>query len=283
MNTPLEFAGANARYSVLAWEPMGGSGERINVGAVIEFAGRVAVKSLVREDVLRCMYGTAGDNAAAMIATYSTALNTIGSERGFDAAVGAQVVSTIQSSSAREAWATDERDLLRQIVLMHCSLSSLVEYPLATAEDVAASDREVNQQWATKVKLAIQEKRPDLSLYLDQAAVLVDGGEPVKFGMLSSRLAANFGIVRPHSLNQDVETARAKMWKLALAKERYPVLNASLICGAPRKDDVTLTDRQLERLQSNLRELDIESAARSVSVRQVHTFEDAAAEAIALA
>ncbi len=67
MNTLAAFLDTNSRYSVLRWEPVPGSGERINVAVVCEHAHRFVARTLVRDDVLRSMYGTAGDGVMRMV------------------------------------------------------------------------------------------------------------------------------------------------------------------------------------------------------------------------
>lgn len=283
MNTLTAFVSINSRYSVLRWEPVPGSGECINVAALCEHGGQLVARSLVREDVLRCMYGAAGDGVLRMVAGILDALTSVAKSHGLDAAVAAVPLSNFSLSPLRETWASSEADLLRQIVLMNCSLSVIADEPLPTSDDLPTSEREVNQQWTTKVKEAIQVLRPDLSMYFNRETVLVDNGVPVRFALLTSRLAAQFGLLRPTQQNQGMEDARAKMWKLALAKERNPVLTAALVFGTPKEEDITLSDKQRDRLRANVVEIQQEAAHRQVDLRKVHTVPDAASTVIALA
>lgn len=273
----------NARYSVIGWEPVPGSGERINVAALCEHDDRVIAKTLIREDVLRCMYGTAGDGVFNMVKRLTEALSAIAKDHGLEAALGAIPLSNFSITAPRFTWASNENDLLRQIALMNCSLSVIADEPLATTDDLPTPEKEVNQQWTTKVKEAIQTLRPELSAYFNREAILVDDGLPIRFAVLTERLAAQFGILRPSQQNQGMEDARAKMWKLALAKERNPTLIAALIWGAPRDDDITLSDKQRDRLKSNIVELRQEAAHRNVDFSEVHTVAAAAARVVELA
>lgn len=283
MTTLSAFVDNNARYSVIGWEPVPGSGERINVAALCEFDGRYIAKSLVREDVLRCMYGAAGDGVVHMVGGVMDALCAIAHGHGLEAALASIPLSNFSMSSPRATWASNENDLLRQIVLMNCSLSVIADEPLPTSDDLPTPEREVNQQWTTKVKEAIQVLRPDLSMYFNREAVLVDGGVPVRFAVLTQRLAAQFGLLRPSQQNQGMEDARAKMWKLALAKERNPALTATLLFGTPSEEDITLSDKQRDRLKSNVGELQQEAAHRNVDFSEVHTVPAAAARVVELA
>lgn len=283
MTTLSAFVDNNARYSVVGWEPVPGSGERINVAALCEYDGRFVAKSLVREEVLRCMYGAAGDGVLHMVEGVIEALSSVANGHGLEAALASVPLSNFSLTAPRATWASNENDLLRQIVLMNCSLSVIADEPLPTSDDLPTPEREVNQQWTTKVKEAIQVLRPDLSMYFNREAILVDGGVPVRFAVLTHHLAAQFGLLRPSQQNQGMEDARAKMWKLALAKERNPALVAALIFGTPKEEDITLSDKQRDRLKSNVVEIQQEAAYRQVELREVHTVPEAARTVIALA
>ena len=92
-----------------------------------------------------------------------------------------------------------------------------------------------------------------------------------------------FGLLKANVLTQGMEDARAKMWKLTLAKERNSALIAALVYGTPRADDITMNDRQHERLAANVRELEQEAAVRGVAAHRVHTVAEAAEKIIQLA
>lgn len=283
MNTLSEFVDGNSRYSVLGWEPVPGSGERINVAAFCEHNGQYIAKSLVREDVLRCMYGAAGDGVMRMVEGMIRALSTVAGSHGLEAALAAIPLANFSLTALRATWASDENDLLRQIVLMNCSLSVIADEPLPTSDDLPTPERDINQQWTTRVKEAIQVLRPNLSLYFNGEAILVDGGMPVRFAVLTPRLAAHFGLLRPTQQNQGMEDARAKMWKLALAKERNPALVGALVFGTPKNNEITLSDKQRDRLASNVIEIQQEAKYRGVSLYSVHTVADAADAIVAIA
>lgn len=283
MNTLASFLDTNSRYSLLRWEPVQGSGECINVAVVCEHARKLVARTLVRDDVLRCMYGAAGDGVMRMVEGVTNALYEVACSHGLDAALTAVPLANFSLSEPRATWASDENDLLRQIVLMNCSLSVIADEALPSSDDLPTPEKEVNQQWTTKVKEAVQVLRPDLSLYFNQEAILVDDGVPVRFALLSPRLAAQFGLLRPAQQNQGMEDARAKMWKLALAKERNPGLNVALVFGTPPREEITLSDKQRDRLRSNVIEIQQEASHRNVTFREVHTVPDAAKAIVELA
>src|SRR5476649_635819 len=61
-------------------------------------------------------------------------------------------VKRVYDQTGLDTWASDENDLLRQIVLMNCSLSVIADEAPASSDDLPTPEREVSQQWTTKVK-----------------------------------------------------------------------------------------------------------------------------------
>ena len=273
---------ANAALSILSWEPVIGTGECLNVAVLYQFEGQIKNRLLIREDVLRCMYGQAGEGAYKMIQVALNSCTAVGQKFGLDAALASVPLSNFFLSKVRPALATDEQDLLRQIVLMNCSLSTLADEMAPSADDQPTSEQEVNKQWTTRIKEAIQVLQPDMLTYFNREAILVDHGVPVRFGVLSPKLAAHFGLLKPNQQNQGMEDARAKMWKLSLAKERNNALNVALIYGTPKDDDITLSDKQHERLAANVKELGQEAVDRGISAQRVYTVAEAANKVIEL-
>lgn len=274
---------ANACYSVLVWEPVAGSGERLNVGTLIHYNGTVQARPLIREEVLRCMYGSAGEGAFQMILTTLKAIEGVAGKFGFAAAREAVPLTSFRFTEAYEARADNEYDLLRQIVLMHFSLSVLSEEPAASTDDLPTPEREVNQQWTTKIKEAIQAQRPDLQACFNRELVLVDGSTPVKFPLLTPRLVAQFGLLKENAQSHGMEDARAKMWKLSLARTRNSNLSAAMVLGLPLLDSVTLSDRVRDRFVANIGDLTREAEEYNVSLRTAQSVADAAACVIELA
>lgn len=274
---------ANAGYAVLSWEPVYGSGERLNVGAILQYQDVIYARPLIREEVLHCMYGAAGEGAFKMIQSTLNAVQGVAMKFGFSAAREAVPLASFSFTETRETWADNEHDLLRQIVLMNFSLSVLAEEPIATSDDTPAPEREVSQQWTTKVKEAIQARRPELTVCFNRELILVENGVPVRFPILTPRLVAQFGLLKVNQQNPGMEDARAKLWKLALARESRTELVASLVIGMPPLDDVTLSDRVRDRFISNITELEHEAEIRKIQLKKAQSASEAAEIVIQLA
>lgn len=283
MNTLIKTIQANAEFSLLSWEPVFGSGECLNVAAIFRHEGDFGFKPLIREDVLRCMYGEAGEGVYKMICTTLDACTAVAKKHGLDAALSAVPLANFTLSQPRKTLVQNEQDLLRQIVLMNCSLGAIADEVASTSDDQPTPEQEVNKQWTTKIREAIQVLQPDMLHYFNREAVLVENGLPVRFGVLTPKLAAHFGLLKAGQQNQGMEDARAKMWKLALAKERNSTLTAALIYGTPKDDDITLSDKQQEKLVANVKELEQEAVHRGLTASRVYTVAEAAASVVALA
>ena len=273
----------NSQYSILQWEPIPNSGEVLNVATVCEHHGKIVAKRLIREDVLRCMYGAAGDGILNMINEITNAIKVNACKSGFDSIKDTIPMSNFKATPPRPTWAANEDDLIRQILLMNFSLSTIADEAPASSDDTPTPEKEVSQQWSTKIRDATIKIRPELSLHFNREVALVDGGLPVRFAILTNKLAAQFGLLRPTQQNQGMEDARAKLWKLALAKERDPEKVAALVFGTPDPSEITLSDKQRDRLIANVNEIKQEAEYRDVSLRQVHTVEAAAASIVELA
>ena len=271
----------NARYVVIGWEPVPYSGERINVGTLVEYQNKFSCKVLIRGDVLRCMYGSAADGIMNMITTVVDSLQVVAVEYGWEEAMAAIPMQNFTCSNEESTFATSIDDLLRQVVLAHCSLSVLADDGGPETEEPSTTEREVNQKWITQIRESVQLLRPHFSLYFNRDAVLVDDGIPVRFGLLAPRFVAHFGLLRPTAQSAGMKDARAKMFELMLARERNNQLSTGLIFGVPQSDYM-LSDRQHTHLIANLRELDYEAASKKIALRTVQSVAAAASSLVEL-
>ncbi len=217
------------------------------------------------------MYGAAGDGVINMLERVLEALCGIGKQFGWDAVFNSIPLANFQLLPVRHTYAMNDVDLFRQIVLMHCSLSVLADEMETSANDTPVLEREANQQWATKIRDAIQVQRPDLGVYFNREAVLVDHGIPVKFGFFNPKLVAHFGMLRANTQPACMRDARAKMWELALAKTRNTQMKSALIFGTPGMDDITLSDKQRSLIIANTHELTNEAQCHNILFQEVQS------------
>jgi hypothetical protein len=68
--------------------------------------------------------------------------------------------------------------------------------------------------------------------------------------------------------NQGMEDPGVKMRRLALAKKRNPGLTTALVFGTPAEEDITFSDKQRDRLRSNVLEIHQQpQIVRSISAK----------------
>lgn len=255
---------AQARYSVIAWEPVAGTAERLNVAAIFELRGSVFARTLIRGEVLTCMYGAAGERALKMIAQVTRSLEKSAQSHGLDQAMDLMPLEAFVAMPIRATSAIDENDLMRQVVLMNCSLSVIGDGGSSDASDEVTSSKPARDEWVKRIRQQTVVQRPDYEVFFNRDARIVSEGELVKFDFLSSRLVAQIGLLSTTRQAVGVKDARAKLWELELAKANNDSLRPALIFGFGRLDDVTLSDKQRNQIESNKNEIAKEASSKRI-------------------
>lgn len=173
-------------------------------------------------------------------------------------------------------------EALRHAALMYSSMANLDK--LDTVEDSdAPTQEETNKRFATEVRDGVIKNRPELEKNFNRAAVLLDGGEPVRFGYLSSRAVMHFGVLHPVRQSASVRDARARLWELLRAKNYATIGNAALIVATPRTDDPTLGGKQIEAINRNVREIEREAKDTDMIFHPVTSVTEAVGHVMQLA
>lgn len=253
-----------ARYAVLCWEPVAGSGERLNVAAVVEFGGEVFSRILIRGEVLTCMYGSSGEKLLRMITQTTASVEKVARAHGLEVAIDSIPLEALTAVPIRQTTALDESDLMRQAVLLNCSLSVIGDDGGGEVVEEAVNTKPARDEWMRRVRQQTVIRRPDFDAYFNRDAKLVQDGMPVRFDFLSSRLVAQLGLLLTTRQASGVNDARAKLWVLELAKARNSALRPALIIGFNRPDDITLSDKQRVQIESNRKEISDEASSRQI-------------------
>lgn len=244
----------NTLWRPVFWEPVEGSGERLMVGVLIEREGEFTARQTIRDDVLDFLYGKAAAGPRALI------------RAAFDvwASLGKSVAAIdwpylgMAPGELRHTYTASISDALRQAVLMFSSLGNPDKLDDLEASD-APTQEDSNRRFATEVRTLALDMRPDLEAYFGRSAVLIEGGEPTRFGFCSPRTIVHFGVLSPVRQSSGVRDARARLWELHRAREWAGLKTAALLFAAPRQDDPTLSTRQLEAARRNLAEIEREA------------------------
>lgn len=114
-----------AQWRPIFWEPVLGSEERITAGVVMWFRGEWSARRLVRDDTLDALYGSTGNPRELIDRALDMCLH-IAQVGGVDAlGAGAISVMGLHPGKLRTTEALDHADALRQVVLLHSSLTSI--------------------------------------------------------------------------------------------------------------------------------------------------------------
>ncbi|MBO4122739.1 hypothetical protein J5T34_18585 [Cupriavidus gilardii] len=246
----------NVYWRPVFWEPVTGTGERLMVGALVEWDGHISWHRLVRSDVLDCLYGKASSGVKTLLDTGLEALCAVGAQGALQNEMPSLL--GLEPGPLRHTHANNVVDALRTAALLYSSLSNIDK--LDQMEEIdAPSQEEGNRRFTTDVKERVITNRPELSQYFGRSAVLIEGGEQTKFGYVSPRSIIHFGVLSPVRQPAGLRDARARLWELRRAQEYSGIPFAGLIFGVPSDDDPTLSSRQIDAMRRNLREIEQEA------------------------
>lgn len=224
------------------------------VGALVERDSQITAHRTIRDDVLDCLFGKASAGPKTLI---RTALDAFAENADGVRSLDWPFLG-LTPGQLRHTYSASVADALRQAVLMYSSLGSPDKLDEDSETD-APNQEESNQRFSTELRAAVIAMHPEAGTWFGRSAVLIEGGEPVKFGLCSPRAILHFGVLSPVRQSSGLRDARARMWELYRAKEIANLPQAGLIMAAPRSDDPTLSSRQTNALRRNLQEIEREA------------------------
>lgn len=262
------------------WEPVAGTTERLMVGVLYEFAGRIDAKRIMRDDVLDCLYGAKqGAATRALIDTALQVLSAVASAGGIE---NAEFALGLAPGDLRATQAESVSDLLRTAALLYSSLANIDPVEADEPADPSKSDQ-ANRRFSTEVRDVIAQQHPELIGGFGQGGQLTPGGRNVRFGYFSPAFIAHFSILHPVHQAASVSSARARLWELGRAMSLSGITRGALVTAVPRADDATLGNRQRKTLGENIAEIEREAAAEHILLRPVHDAQAGAACIIEMA
>lgn len=247
-----------AKWRPLFWEPVEGTGERLMAGVVVQCAGELVARRVIRDDVLDSLYGADSARPRVLIEEALNVFRRI-AEAGGDAGLSLLEVPImgLHPGPLRQTDVLSIGDAIRQSVLLY---SSLAQLDIADDEDDGTvQPEEVNRRFATEVRDAVLIQAPALARFFNRPASLHKGGSLVRFGYLSDKAVMHFSTVSAVRQSASVSYARAKLWELARAKEFAGLRVAALVTAVPKADDLTLGPKQRSKLATNLQEIEREA------------------------
>jgi len=263
------------------WEPVTGTGERLLVGILYQFDDMIAAARFLRDDVLDGLFGKQARGASKLIdfslGMLQGAARADGSVRTMNAPLMGLYPGEVRATGARTI-----PELLRTAALLHSSLTNLEKLDELEEGD-APLPEEINRRFGTEVREWTLAKRPDLINYFGRSAMLVEGGQLVRFGFCSPKLVAHFNVFHPSRPSASLRDARARLFELQGAKNLASIPDAVLIGAVSRDDDATLGDRLRLQLAEVRTEIGYEAEANGVHYRPVHNAEEGSSALLDLA
>jgi len=271
---------ANAWVPVF-WEPVSGTGERLMVGVIVAFDGRLTAHRIIRADVLDALYGKSSGKPLALIEYGLDDLKTIAEHRGL-AALESEHSMGLNCLRPRQTEPESIDDALRTAATMFSSLANLdlVDDP---EDNDAPSQEEQVRHWTVDIRETVVGRRPEFARAFNKAVKFYADGEPVRFGFINDRAVIHFGVLRPVQQPSSLRDARARLWELARAQEAAGRAHAALLLAVPRLDDPLLGERQKSAVQRNQREIEREADAVSIRLHAVCSAAEGASKVIELA
>ncbi len=256
-------------------EPMMGSGERLTALVAVVGATDVQVIPSIRPAVIRAMYGDKSLNFNGLVSLLKESLQDhLRKWRSFDG--WRSPLNSACLGEIRPLLADDAQHALRQLILLHASLSA-VDEGMDEGEDEAADSESQSAYWWKAVKSQVIAGHPALATGFDIAIEGRASGYQFRIGFLAQGIAAHFGLARPDRLKSDGRDLKAKLWELqAIRTSRLDVREANLVLCAPLPSPLYST-KKLESARILVNEIQQEAAERSLSLHSVTSTEEAAA------
>lgn len=244
-----------ATWHALRFEPMRGTGECFTCAILLKDAEGVAIRSVIRDDILKALFGSYADHVQEMIDLSIESLRAHAIEH--DPAGWMPPLTGFSLAAARSGASRQERDgVFRQAIKLSAAFAQLDYAPQETDEAPAL---EAARTFIGRIRQQVADERADLDGYFQKSACIVPNGALVTFGFLMPRRAAHFEVLRPSTLSTSVRFARAKLYELKKARSLVPLERAALIVGVPHRDDLAFSDRQHEAIARELNELQQEA------------------------
>ncbi|WP_196222707.1 hypothetical protein [Pseudooceanicola algae] len=279
--------GVRARWAPVFFEPISGSYERFVVGVAAFNDQGFHLEWANQLDRLTCLYGPNARGAISAIQIAGEYLQEDLAKRA-GRAIGEPdpAVSGIAFGDTREAEGSSLEGIAQSWM---AALSSL--YLSGMAQDsrsrelveVAAETEGSGDRLPFLVCDYVKSKRVGFTNFFSadlrenrQRRAKRNSQEPV-IDFSGSRLVANFGTLKVSSLPRSFELVKLRLWDLNTIQVRdhnsMAARNYEMILQRPAKDDPQVSDKQQNRLEEALKELEEQADDKHLRLRPLETYQ----------
>lgn len=268
-----------ATWYALRFEPMRGTGESFTCAILLKDEQGVDVRSVIRDDILKALFGDYADHVQSMIDTSISSLSAFALQN--DPEAWSPPLTGFSLAEKRSGSSRTERDgLFRQAIKLS---SAFAQMDFGNQEDNERPALEASRTFISRVRQQVADARTDLDHFFQKSASIVPNGSLVQFGFLMPRRAAHFEVLRPSTLSTSVRFARGKLYELKKARVLVPLERAALIVGIPHRDDLAFSDKQHYSIERELTELQQEAREDETDVLSAENTTKAAEHVVDLA
>lgn len=268
-----------ADWYAIRFEPMRGTGECFTCAILIKDAAGVAVRPVIRDDILKALFGAHANHVNGMIETAMESLQKFAVEN--DPADWLPPFTGFSIAEKRQGASRAEREgIFRQAVKLSAAFGQL---DFAPQEDNEQPALEAARTFIGRIRQQVATQRSDLDAYFQRSARIVANGSLIQFGFLMPDRAAHFEVLRPTTLTTSARFARGKLYELKKARPLVPLARAALIVAVPHPDDLGYSERQHANIAQELAALQEVAREDETDVLPAINTREAAAHLIELA
>lgn len=256
-----------ASWWPLQMETIPGSGEVITVGVMVRAAsGQSQIRQSVQPSAFTNLFGAeTGKGVNSMVV--STIVEV---QRQLDAGLtfdGLQLpFGGFHFAGVRDCVARDMSEVFDVGVRLSAAFGVSA---FGRQAELSPSSQRAFDDWADRVRSELLVHEARISFEGTDFNVSVKlARKQVRFGILRSSYAANFGVLRPGQTSGDIRSLKVKVFDLeALRRDQIlPIDNADVIVGcSPVEALSSFERRQLETYQASLAFIESEARARKVN------------------
>lgn len=268
----------SGKWWAISFEPIVGSGERINAIVVAQGDdGRHDVIQSIRDEVLDTLYGIKADNIKDMISWVRQSL-MIHISNNLDLDSWRSPVSGFKIIKSAKALDDNLSGIFRQAIRLSASLGTLSLEAERSEEDEPAGQKQ-SEQWATRIFDESRLLNPSLNNFFGSRVRLSGVDVHTKFGFYNDVYASNFGLIVPSRLSASINTIKAKVYDLESLKKSSMVLKpetVDIIVGIPSFDDPTIPQKTVDKMRSHQDEMTELAQKEGINFISVHSAKQAA-------